>query len=144
MKSVLLFLRTSRTCYGFITIRSGHEAPPWTHKCRHSWVPIRRILTQKSHWNAGVTTASVTRDILIHYEIAMSCCGWWLLRGVLFLFFFYFVRASAQSPELDVHGVESRGSAGACPSLINHGLAQQAQLHLDTCWWIHTNFTFNT
>lgn len=41
-------------------------------------------------------------------------------------FFFFIV-------ELDVHGIESRSSTGTSPSVINHGFAQQAQLHLDTC-----------
>lgn len=56
-----------------------------------------------------------------------------LSHSSLYFMYLLFFNASAQALALDVHGIESRASAGMCPSLINHGLAQQAQLHLDTC-----------
>lgn len=61
-----------------------------------------------------------------------ALCRLFLVKLNLFSLEFY-THIFYSALELVVHGIKSKASAGMLLALINHGLAQRAQLHLDTC-----------
>lgn len=72
------------------------------------------------------STTTKGKSLSLHYVgcfLSSLICSLWSFIPIY----------SIQALELVVHGIKSKASAGMILALINHGLAQRAQLHLDTC-----------
>lgn len=72
------------------------------------------------------STTTKGKSLSLHYVgcfLSSLICSLWSFKPIY----------SIQALELVVHGIKSKASAGTILPLINHVLAQRAQLHLDTC-----------